>query len=108
MIYRLLLFILFIFVSNIVSGQALNEAAARAELEKRGYNAERFEQEMLKKGVNPKAIDINNPVEVARAKKAAEEVKVSKTKKTKEEKPEKKAKEPKAKKETKTKKESKK
>ena len=44
MIYRLLLFILFIFVSNIVSGQALNEAAARAELEKRGYNAERFEQ----------------------------------------------------------------
>ena len=74
MIYRLLLFILFIFVSNIVSGQALNEAAARAELEKRGYNAERFEQEMLKKGVNPKAIDVNNPVEVARAKKAAEEV----------------------------------
>ncbi len=74
MIYRFLLFILIVFVSNIASGQVLNEAAARAELEKRGYNAERFEQEMLKKGVNPKAIDVNNPVEVARAKKAAEEV----------------------------------
>ena len=79
MIYRLLLFILFIFVSNIVSGQALNEAAARAELEKRGYNAERFEQEMLKKGVNPKAIDVNNPVEVSAAGVPSAQIKVSMT-----------------------------
>jgi protein involved in polysaccharide export with SLBB domain len=74
MIYRIILFIfLNIFCLN-TYGQVLNEAAARGELEKRGYDADRFEQEMIKKGVNPKAIDTNNPVEVARAKKAAEEV----------------------------------
>ncbi len=52
----------------------MTESAARAELEKRGYDAERFEQEMIKKGVNPKVIDPNNPADVLRAKKAAEEV----------------------------------
>lgn len=74
MIYRILLFFFLSVLSFNSFGQVLNEAAARSELEKRGYDADRFEQEMIKKGVNPKAIDTNNPVEVARAKKAAEEV----------------------------------
>jgi len=74
MIYRLLLVFFIGFMSVTVYGQNINEAAARAELEKRGYDADRFKQEMLKKGVNPDAIDPNNPTDVARAKKAAEEV----------------------------------
>ena len=52
----------------------VNEAAVRSELEKRGYNADRFKEEMIKKGVNPDAINTDNPADVARAKKAAEEV----------------------------------
>lgn len=74
MIYRILLLFFISFVSIQGYAQNINEAAARAELEKRGYDADRFKQEMLKKGVNPDAIDPNNPADVARAKKAAEEV----------------------------------
>ena len=74
MLYRVLLLIFISFLSVNNYGQALNEAAARAELEKRGYDADRFEQEMIKKGVNPKAVDANNPADVARAQKAAQEV----------------------------------
>ena len=74
MIYKILLFLTLSLLSVNSYSQTLNEAAARAELEKRGYDAVRFEQEMIKKGVNPKNIDPNNPVDVARAKKAAEEV----------------------------------
>lgn len=74
MIYRLLLIFFLSVISLQTYSQTLNEAAARAELEKRGYNADRFKEEMLKKGVNPEAIDPKNPMEVARAKKAAEEV----------------------------------
>ncbi len=74
MTYRLLLFILISFISFSSFGQVLNETNIRAEIEKRGYDADRFEQEMIKKGVNPKAIDPNNPAEVARAQKAAQEV----------------------------------
>lgn len=74
MIYRLLLVFFIAFMSAHVYGQTINEAAARAELEKRGYDADRFKQEMIKKGVNPDAVDPNNPTDVARAKKAAEEV----------------------------------
>lgn len=72
--FRILLFLLISFISASSYGQNINEAAARAELEKRGYDAERFKQEMIKKGVNPDAINPENPVDVARAKKAAEEV----------------------------------
>ncbi len=74
MIYRYLL-IFFIFCLNQSAyGQQINEAAVRGELERRGYNVERFREEMIKKGVNPDSIDPNNPVELARAKKAGEEV----------------------------------
>lgn len=76
MIVRLLLFIFISFISINSFGQVLNETNARAELEKRGYDADRFEQEMIKKGVNPKAIDTNNPADVARAQKVAQEVMV--------------------------------
>lgn len=72
--FRFLLIIFIGFISISAYGQNINEAAARAELEKRGYNAERFKQEMLKKGVNPDAINPENPADLARAKKAAEEV----------------------------------
>lgn len=54
--------------------QSVEEAAIRAEIEKRGYDAERFRTEMIKKGVNPDAINQDNPADMARAKKAAEEV----------------------------------
>ncbi|MGB4958295.1 MAG: SLBB domain-containing protein [Saprospiraceae bacterium] len=74
MIYRYILLIFLSCASVVSYSQSINEAAARAELEKRGYDADRFKQEMIKKGVNPEAIDPNNPVDVARAKKAAEEV----------------------------------
>jgi hypothetical protein len=53
----LLLFILISFISFSSFGQVLNETNIRAEIEKRGYDADRFEQGMIKKGVNPKAID---------------------------------------------------
>ncbi len=72
--FRFLLFIFLSFISITAHSQNINEAAARAELEKRGYDAERFKQEMIKKGVNPDAVNPENPVELARAKKAAEEV----------------------------------
>ena len=74
MIYRFLLFIFIGFVHVNGYSQMINEAVARAEIEKRGYDADRFKQEMIKKGVNPDNINPDNPVEVARAKKAAEEV----------------------------------
>lgn len=74
MIIRLLLIFIIGFISFSSHSQVLNETNARAEIEKRGYDADRFEQEMIKKGVNPKAIDTNNPVEMARAQKAAQEV----------------------------------
>jgi len=72
--FRFLLFLFLSFISITAYSQNINEAAARAELEKRGYDAERFKQEMIKKGVNPDAINTENPMDVARAKKAAEEV----------------------------------
>jgi protein involved in polysaccharide export with SLBB domain len=74
MIYRYLLIIFIGLFSQNSFSQVLNETNARAEIEKRGYDADRFEQEMIKKGVNPKAIDPNNPAELARAQKAAQEV----------------------------------
>ena len=72
---RLFIFILFLFsgISTVYS-QSVEEAAIRAEIEKRGYDAERFKAEMIKKGVNSEAINPDNPADVARAKKAAEEV----------------------------------
>jgi len=76
MTYKYLILVLFCFISFASFSQGINEAAARAEIQKRGYDADRFKEEMLKKGVNPESIDPNNPVEVARAKKAAEEVMV--------------------------------
>jgi protein involved in polysaccharide export with SLBB domain len=76
MIYRLLLIIFLSISSAHIYGQAISEAAARAEIEKRGYDADRFKQEMIKKGVNPDNINPDNPADVARAKKAAEEVMV--------------------------------
>jgi len=71
-----LLYTLFFFfvVFQISLAQSPNEQAARSELAKRGYDADRFNQEMLKKGVDPAKIDPKNPSDVARAKKAAEEV----------------------------------
>jgi protein involved in polysaccharide export with SLBB domain len=72
--YRFLLFIFLSFISITAYSQNINEAAARAELEKRGLDADRFKQEMIKKGVNPDAVNPENPADVARAKKAAEEV----------------------------------
>lgn len=72
--FRIILLLFFCIFSFFAFSQNINEAAARAELEKRGYDAERFKQEMIKKGVNPDAINPENPVDVARAKKAAEEV----------------------------------
>lgn len=57
-----------------VEAQSVNEVAARAELQKRGYDETRFREELLKKGVNVDNIDPKNPVEVARAQKAVEEV----------------------------------
>ena len=76
MIYRLILIIFLSTLSTLAYNQTINEAAARAELEKRGYDADRFKQEMIKKGVNPDNINTENPTEVARARKAAEEVMV--------------------------------
>ena len=71
-----IIFILTLFWGVLVSVQAQTptEEAARAELVRRGYDADRFNQEMLKKGVDPTRIDMNNPSDVARARKAAEEV----------------------------------
>lgn len=63
-----------LFTAQWTYAQNITEAAARAELEKRGYDADRFKAEMIKKGVNPDAINPDNPADVARAKKAAEEV----------------------------------
>ncbi|KXK40765.1 MAG: hypothetical protein UZ09_BCD002000253 [Bacteroidetes bacterium OLB9] len=63
-----------LFTAQWTYAQNITEAAARAELEKRGYDADRFKTEMIKKGVNPDAINPDNPADVARAKKAAEEV----------------------------------
>lgn len=68
----IILLILGAYLTSIAQGS--NEQAARAELARRGYDADRFNQEMIKKGVDPANIDLNNPSEVARAKKAAEEV----------------------------------
>lgn len=56
------------------SAQTPTEEAARSELVKRGYDADRFQQEMINKGVDPAKVDINNPADLARARKAAEEV----------------------------------
>ncbi|MBK9736169.1 MAG: hypothetical protein IPO92_14900 [Saprospiraceae bacterium] len=74
MIYKYIVFIFLVFISLDCFSQTINEAAARAEIEKRGYDADRFKQEMINKGVNPDSINPENPVDVARAKKAAEEV----------------------------------
>lgn len=74
MIYKYIVFIFLVFISLDCFSQTINEAAARAEIEKRGYDADRFKQEMINKGVNPDSINTQNPADVARAKKAAEEV----------------------------------
>ena len=71
---KLLLLLLVCLVSGMTYAQSINETLVRTEIEKRGYDPERFRQEMIKKGVNPESIDPNNPVDVARAQKAAEEV----------------------------------
>lgn len=70
------LLVLFAFVLNglFSYGQSMTEAAARAELQKRGYDESRFREELLKKGVNIDAVDANNPVEMAKTEKAVKEV----------------------------------
>ncbi len=74
MVYRFLLLIFITFLSLESYSQNITEMAARAELQKRGYDETRFREELTKKGVNIDSVDPNNPVEVARVKKAVEEV----------------------------------
>lgn len=71
---KYLLLLLVCLVSGMTYAQTINETLVRTEIEKRGYDPERFRLEMIKKGVNPESIVPNNPVDVARAQKAAEEV----------------------------------
>jgi protein involved in polysaccharide export with SLBB domain len=69
----ILFFICFCFTVGYT--QSVTIDAARAELQKRGYDETRFREEMAKKGFpNPESIDPNNTVEMARAQKAVEEV----------------------------------
>lgn len=74
MIFRVLTLFLFILFYHPAQSQQISESMAKAELERRGYNAERFKQEMIKRGINPENVDANNAIEVARARKVAEEV----------------------------------
>jgi protein involved in polysaccharide export with SLBB domain len=76
MVFRFLLLFFITFLSLEANSQNITEAAARAELQKRGYDETRFREELTKKGVNIDAVDVNNPVEMARVKKAVEEVMV--------------------------------
>lgn len=71
---KYILLLLVCLVSGLANSQNINETLVKSEIEKRGYDAERFRQEMIKKGVNPEAVDPDNPQDVTRAKKAAEEV----------------------------------
>ncbi len=71
---RYILLLLICLMSGVTFAQSINETMVRAEIEKKGYDAERFRQEMIKKGVNPESINPDNPQDVARAQKAAHEV----------------------------------
>ncbi len=64
----------FLMLGQLSYSQNMTEAAARAELQRRGYDETRFREELNKKGVNIDAVDPNNPVEVAKAEKAVREV----------------------------------
>lgn len=54
--------------------QKPTETMVVTELKHQGYDPNRFKEEMLKRGVNPETINPDNPVEVERARKVAEEV----------------------------------
>lgn len=71
---KYLLVLMLCLTAMMAYAQNVNEAAVRSEIERRGYDPERFRSEMIKKGVNPESVNPDNPVDVARAKKAAEEV----------------------------------
>lgn len=71
---RYLLLLMIGLFSGMTYAQTMNESMVRAEIEKRGYDANRFKEEMIKKGVNPDSVNPDNPLDVARAQKAAEEV----------------------------------
>lgn len=58
----------------VCQAQNITEAAARAELQKRGYDETRFREELTKKGINIDAVDRNNPAEVAKVEQAVKEV----------------------------------
>jgi protein involved in polysaccharide export with SLBB domain len=72
--FRYILLLLVCLVSGVVYSQNINETMIKSEIEKRGYDPERFRQEMIKKGINPGSVNPDNPQDVARAQKAAEEV----------------------------------
>lgn len=74
MAYKIVFVILTLFLAGDLAAQAINEDAARAELVKRGYDPDRFKEEMLKKGIDLTTFDPSNPVEVDRYRKAGEEV----------------------------------
>ena len=72
---RLLIF-LFVFFGTMamVSGQVISDAFIQKELDKRGLERSEVEAAMLAKGVDVNSVDVNNPVEIQKARKVLEEV----------------------------------
>jgi len=74
MVYKTVFMVITLMMAGELAAQAISEDAARAELVKRGYNPDRFAEELLKKGIDVKTIDYSNPVELDRYKKVGEEI----------------------------------
>jgi protein involved in polysaccharide export with SLBB domain len=72
--YKILIVLSFLFVGYQSFSQNVTEAAARAELQKRGYDESRFREELIKKGINIDVVDPNNPAQMAKAEQAVKEV----------------------------------
>ena len=74
---KLLLFLffgLFLFTTVEMEAQIISEAAARAEIRKRGLDEDEVLLELKKKGIDLENIDLNNPAELAKAETALREV----------------------------------
>ena len=65
---------LFLVVGYEAEAQVISEAAARAEIRKRGLNEDEVLAELAKKGIDLNTLDVNNPTELSKAETALREV----------------------------------
>ncbi len=74
MAYKIVFVIFTLLVAGNLEAQVINEDAARAEIIRRGYDPDRFADELLKRGVDVKSIDFSNQADLERYRKVGDEI----------------------------------